>query len=70
MKGFNYERYDYAFLYGRLTKKQEESIQRILDTFIGHPNNEMTRTAVKLAVDAWLKQNSVELKGNYIIEYE
>jgi len=68
MKGFNYEHYDYAFLYGRLTKKQEESIQRILDTFIGYPNNEMTRTAVKLAVDAWLKQNNIEL--NYTIEYE
>lgn len=70
MKKYEYERYDYAFLYGLLTDKQRESLQEVLNRFIGYPNNESTKNAVKMAVDAWLIENDINIKGKIKIEYE
>lgn len=68
MKGYKYEKYDYCFLYGFLTKKQKEEIQSILDKYIGYPNTHITRNAVKNEIDMWLKINNI--KGKVEIYYE
>ena len=70
MKKFVYEKYDYAFLYGLLTEAQEESLQKVLDKFIGYPNTEATRHAVEMAVELWLIENNISLTDKYKIEYE
>lgn len=59
MKKFNYEQYDYSFLYELLTKKQREELENILNQFIGYPNTESTRMAVKMAIDNFLKINEI-----------
>lgn len=61
MKKFNYEQYDYSFLYELLTKKQREEVEGILNQFIGYPNTESTRMAVKMAIDNWLKINKIDI---------
>jgi hypothetical protein len=69
MKKFNYEQYDYSFLYGILTKKQREEAENILNQFIGYPNTESTRMAIKMAIDNWLKINNIEV-NKFEISYE
>ena len=69
MKKFNYEQYDYSFLYGILTKKQREEVDNILNQFIGYPNTEFTRMTVKMAIDNWLKINNIEV-DKFEISYE
>lgn len=61
MNKFVYEQYDYSFLYGLLTKKQREEVEGILNQFIGYPNTESTRMAVKMAIDNWLKINKIDI---------
>jgi len=70
MKKFEYERYDYSFLYGFLTEKQRESLQDVLNQYIGYPNNEATRCAVKMAVETWLIKNDINITDKLKIEYE
>ena len=70
MKKFNYEQYDYSFLYGLLTEKQRESLQTVLNQFIGYPNTEMTRCAVKSAVEMWMMKNDINPKSKIEISYE
>ena len=62
MKQFEYQKYDYSFLYGLLNEKQREEVQEILNQFVGRPNTEMTRTAVKMALDNWIKVNDIKCK--------
>lgn len=70
MKKFQYEKYDYAFLYGFLTEKQREEAESILNQFIGYPNNEATRNAVEFALNRWIYENNINIKGKLKIEYE
>ena len=70
MKKFNYEQYDYSFLYGLLTKKQREEVENILNQFIGYPNTESTRMAIKMAIENWINVNNINIKGKIEINYE
>lgn len=70
MKKFEYEQYDYSFLYGILTEKQRKSLQEVLNGFIGCPNTEMTRYELKHAVDEWLRMNNIKLTEHIEIELE
>ena len=70
MKKFNYEQYDYSFLYGLLNKKQREEIESILNQFIGYPNTESTRMAIKMAIENWININNINIKGKIKINYE
>jgi len=70
MKKFKYEKYDYAFLYGLLTEEQRKEIQGILDKFIGYPNNEATRCAIEAALNMWITENNINIKGKLEINYE
>ena len=63
MKKFKYEKYDYAFLYGLLTEEQRKEVQSILDKFIGCPNNEATRCAIEVALNMWMMENNISIKG-------
>lgn len=68
MKKFNYQQYDYSFLYDILTKKQKEELESILNQFIGFPDTERTRMEVKMAIDNWMKINNIlidKLEINY-----
>ena len=68
MKKFNYQQYDYSFLYDILTKKQKEELESILNQFIGFPNTERTRMEVKMTIDNWMKINNIlidKLEINY-----
>ena len=69
MKKFKYEQYDYAFLYGMLSKKQQESLQMVLNRFIGCPNTEMTRYEAKYAVEAWLRENNIKIDGELKLDF-
>lgn len=70
MKRFKYEQYDYDFLCGMLSKKQRESLQIVLNRFIGCPNTEATRFATKMAVDDWIIRNNIKLKEGIEITFE
>jgi hypothetical protein len=63
MKKFKYEKYDYAFLYGLLTEEQRKEVQSILDKFIGCPNNETNRNAIEVALNMWMMENNINIKG-------
>jgi hypothetical protein len=68
MKKFNYQQYDYSFLYDILTKKQKEELESILNQFIGFPDTERTRMEVKMTIDNWMKINNIlidKLEINY-----
>ena len=68
MKKFNYQQYDYSFLYDILTKKQKEELESILNKFIGFPDTERTRMEVKMTIDNWMKINNIlidKLEINY-----
>ena len=69
MKKFNYEQYDYSFLYGLLTEKQRESLQIVLNQFIGYPNTEMTRCAVRFSVEMWMIKNDKRTKSQIATKY-
>ncbi len=69
MKKFEYEQYDYAFLYGLLTKKQQESLQGVLNRFIGYPNTEATRREAKYAVEAWVRENNIKIDGELKLNF-
>ena len=70
MKKFKYEKYDYAFLYGLLSEEQRKEIQSILKSFIGLPNTEANRNAIECALNKWVKENNLYLKGKLTISYE
>jgi len=70
MKKFKYEQYDYAFLYGLLTESQRESLQSILNRFIGYPNTDATRIATQMAVDDWIMKNNIQIKNKLEVEFE
>ena len=70
MKKFKYDKYDYSFFYGLLTESQRESLQNVLNRFIGRPNTEVTRLVIKMAVEDWIKRNNIKLKGNIEISFE
>ena len=69
MKRFKYEQYDYDFLCGMLSKKQRESLQIVLNRFIGCPNTEMTRYEVKYAIECWLRKNDIKLDKDIEISF-
>ena len=69
MKKFAYEAYDYRFLFDALTKEQRESLEAVLNQYIGCVNNEMTREAVKQSIYMWAMQNNLEIDIKKI-EYE
>lgn len=70
MKKYKYEKYDYAFIYGLLTEAQKKSLQAVLDQFIGYPNTESSRVAVKVAVKRWMFENNININDNLKIDYE
>lgn len=70
MKQFEYQKYDYSFLYGFLTKKQQEEVENILKRFIGMPNTEATRAAAQMELDNWFKNNNINTKYKYKVIYE
>ncbi len=69
MKKFKYEQYDYAFLYGMLTEKQKESLNEVLERFIGYPNTESTRFAAKMAIEDWIRRNDIKIDGELKLNF-
>ena len=68
MKQFEYQKYDYSFLYGLLTKKQQEEVQGLLNRFIGKPNTEQTRFELKTLLENWMIVNNIDVNGKFKLE--
>lgn len=69
MKKFVYEAYDYRFLIDALTKEQRESLETVLNQYIGCANNEIARESVKQSIYMWAMRNNLEIDIKKI-EYE
>ena len=68
MKQFAYEKYDYSFLFGFLTKKQQEEVQGLLNRFIGRPNTKQTRYEIKTLLENWMIVNNIDVNGKFKLE--
>ena len=68
MKQFEYQKYDYSFLFGLLNEKQREEVQGILNRFIGRPNTEQTRFEFKTLLENWMIVNNIKCKIETIIK--
>ena len=69
MKKYAYEAYDYRFLFDTLTTEQRESLELVLNKYIGCVNNSITREAVKQTILMWAERNNLEIDIKNI-EYE
>ena len=68
MKQFEYQKYDYSFLFGLLNEKQREEVQEILNRFIGKPNTEQTRFELKTLLENWMIVNNIDVNGKFKLE--